>query len=107
MKKYDKPLDKGPIPTRYRFLKRLEKLEELQVSIEDKKRIVRIGKGLANTYGEEGRIYFHRIWRSGDNYRYNADVADSQYSKCLKLKNEAGMGSVFHELNIILDDVIA
>src|SRR5687768_137105 len=102
MKKYSKTLDKGPIATLYRLNKAVEELEYLKITVEDKGEIASIGKGLANTYGPEGKIYFHRILKSGNNYRYNVEVVDSLYSKYLKKKSRAGMGSVFHVLNNLL-----
>lgn len=47
---------------------------------------LKIGFALSNSFGEKGRIYFHRL--SIFNQDYSVSETDSQYDKCLHSKNE-------------------
>jgi hypothetical protein len=103
MSSYNGPFDKGPEATLNRFLDALEQLENSQITIIENQRWVScIGKGLANTYGDDGREYFHRLLKIGGHYRYNADVANSMYNRFRKQKNKKNMGSVFYFINPLL-----
>ncbi|NOU62287.1 PriCT-2 domain-containing protein [Marinifilum caeruleilacunae] len=52
----------------------------------------KIGCSIANTIGEFGRDYFHRISRFYPDYNFK--VCDQQYDKCLKGSGGVGVGSL-------------
>lgn len=45
---------------------------------------LKIGFGLAECFGEEGRSYFHELSRMSDKYRY--ETCNKQYTYCLKAR---------------------
>lgn len=57
-----------------------------------------VGCSLANTFGENGREYFHQISQNYDNgtYRYDFHKADKQYTACLKAESKATIGTFFY-----------
>lgn len=65
------------------FERILSIIEEKQVDITfDYHNWVRIGFGIADKYGENGREYFHRISQVSSKYTF--DNCDRQYNNCLK-----------------------
>ena len=63
----------------------LDSLELLGIDItENYDDWLKIGFGIANEFGENGRDYFHRI--SQFNPEYDVDEANKKYSSCLKSK---------------------
>ena len=54
-----------------------------------------VGFALANTFGENGRTFFHEI--SALSPKYDRKEADSKYSSCLRQGNGAvTIGTLFH-----------
>jgi hypothetical protein len=53
-----------------------------------------IGCGLANTFGENGRYYFHLISQHYSGYQPTS--TDKQFTACLKAKSKATLGTFFH-----------
>jgi hypothetical protein len=47
---------------------------------------VRIGFGLSECFGEDGRYYFHELSKISEKYKYT--VCDKQFTHCLKHKTE-------------------
>ena len=87
---YNIPLKKDPVKNIPRFIhvrndfeKIISIINERQIDItSDYRNWVRIGFGIADTYGEEGRAYFHDISQVSSKYTYSN--CDKQYNNCLK-----------------------
>lgn len=82
--------------TQDRFEYCLKEIEEKKIDItESYDTWLKIGFSIAATFGENGRVYFHRI--SKFNSSYTTDKCDKQYSNCLKSeKGGITIGSFFH-----------
>jgi len=77
-------------------IKLIEQLEKQQRDITDNyEDWLNIGFGLANKFGEDGRVLFHRI--SKISTKYNSTDCDRQYSACLKgSRTGVTIATLFH-----------
>lgn len=75
----------------------LYEIERLEVDIApDYSDWVNLGFALADSFGEFGRDYFHRISKFHSDYNYN--VTDRQYSKCMAAKGNGVTIKTFFQL---------
>jgi predicted P-loop ATPase len=68
--------------------------QSIDLSDDDYSKYLAIGFGLADTFGEQGRDYFHHVCKAGA--KYNSRQLDKQYNQCLKAKSHGVTIATFY-----------